>query len=86
MVIRHCKHPAAGTITFPYPGVGGVPGRRDRLPHPDQRGAAITKIGTDTLVTSPATEVALRFDESERSAFLAGPLTANSTYNGQFTA
>lgn len=72
VVIRHSKHPTAGTIAFPRrawttfmrdaghgrTGTNGV--------------ATITKIGTDTLVTSLTTAVELRFDEGEWSAFLAG--------------
>lgn len=78
VVIRHSKQPSAGTITFP--------GAAWRAFVHDARGgeantngvATITKSGTDTLVTSLDSAVALRFDAEEWSAFLAGAT------NGEF--
>ncbi|GAB3432025.1 DUF397 domain-containing protein [Actinophytocola sediminis] len=72
VVIRHSKHPDAGTITFSHPAWAAF--LRDVR---DGRTATngvvtITRIGTDTLVTSLITEVELRFDDGEWSAFLAG--------------
>jgi hypothetical protein len=73
VAIRHSKHPAAGMIAFPHrswtafvrevseDGLTGANGV-----------ASLTEIGTDTLVTSLTTDVELRFDDGEWSAFLAG--------------
>ncbi|MDQ3579006.1 MAG: DUF397 domain-containing protein [Actinomycetota bacterium] len=71
-VIRHSKCPTAGTITFPLVAwTAFVRDARNGLA--DTNGVAtIAKIGTDTLVTSLTTGVALRFDAEEWSAFLAG--------------
>jgi len=72
VAIRHSKHPAAGTITFPHPTWAAF--LRDvRNGLTSTNGVAtITKIGTDTLVTSLTTDVELCFDHGEWSAFLAG--------------
>ena len=72
VVVRHSKHPDAGTIAFSL--VAWAAFVRDaRAGAVDANGAAaITRIGTDTLVTSLATGVELRFDQGEWSAFLAG--------------
>jgi hypothetical protein len=72
VVIRHSKHPAAGTISFPFAAWTAFLGDA-RDGQADSNGVAtITTVGTDTLVVSPATGVELRFDEGEWSAFLAG--------------
>ncbi|MGH3515648.1 MAG: DUF397 domain-containing protein, partial [Pseudonocardiaceae bacterium] len=62
VVIRHSKHPSDGTITFPGSAWGAfVHDARDGVA--DTNGVAtITKIGTDTLVKSLHTTVALRFN------------------------
>lgn len=79
VVIRHSKHPAAGTITSPYHAwTAFVRDASEDGPTSANGVAAITKIGTDTLVTSLTTNVELRFDEGEWSAFLAGAA------NGEF--
>ena len=73
VVIRHSKHPAAGTIHFPYHAwtvfvrdacEDGAPGANEVV--------SIAKAGSDTLVRSLGTEVELRFDAGEWSAFRAG--------------
>lgn len=86
VVIRHSKHPAAGTITFPRPAWAAfLRDARDGLT-PTNGVATITKIGTDTLVTSLATEVELRFDQGEWSAFLAGAAGGEFDFTGQLAA
>ena len=75
--LRRRGHPAqqaptAGTITFPHHA--WVRFVHDAIEDdlPSASGVAtITKIGIDTLVTSLPTDVELRFDEGEWSAFLA---------------
>lgn len=86
VVIRHSKHPAAGTITFSHQAWVAV--LRDvRDSRPSANGVAtITKIGTDTLVTSLTTEVELRFDEDEWSAFLAGAADGEFDFANQLAA
>ncbi|MGH3564438.1 MAG: DUF397 domain-containing protein [Pseudonocardia sp.] len=72
VVLRHSKHPAAGTITFPFPGwVAFVREARGSLPSTD-RVAAIVTVGADTLVRSLHTGVELCFDHAEWTAFVAG--------------
>lgn len=70
--VRHSKHPDDGTIVFPleawmtfisearegYPAANGV--------------VAVSQSGTDTLVASLSTDVTLRFDEGEWTAFISG--------------
>lgn len=73
VVIRHSKHPTAGTITFPHHAwLAFVRDASNQGVNSTNEVAAITKIGSDTVVTAHATRVALRFDEGEWSAFLAG--------------
>jgi uncharacterized protein DUF397 len=73
VVIRHSKHPAAGTITFPqHAWTAFLREVSEDVPTRANGVVAITKIGTDTLVRSLTTDVELRFDEGEWSAFLAG--------------
>ncbi|GAB2985383.1 DUF397 domain-containing protein [Amycolatopsis acidiphila] len=73
VVIRHSKHPAAGTITFPYRAWRAFVRDAAEDGSTSANGvASITKVGSDTLVRSLTTEVELRFDEGEWSAFLAG--------------
>jgi hypothetical protein len=73
VVIRHSKHLTAGTITFPYPAWAAfVRDASEDVPTSANGVAAITKIGTDTLVRSLTADVELRFDDGEWSAFLAG--------------
>ena len=73
VVIRHSKHPAAGVITFPYPAWAVFVRDASEGASTSTNGvAAIAKIGTDTLVKSLTTDVDLRFDEGEWSAFVAG--------------
>ena len=43
----------------------------------------ITRIGTDTLVTSLTTHVELRFDEGEWSAFLTGAADGEFDFTNQ---
>jgi hypothetical protein len=74
VLIRHSKNPAAGTISFsPLAWAAFV---RDAAsedgPTSTNGVATITRIGTDTLVRSVASDVELVFDHGEWSAFLAG--------------
>lgn len=72
VLVRHSKHPASGTITFPRPAWAAFL-REARNPHAPANGVAtITTLGPDTLVTSLTTDVDLRFTEPEWTAFLAG--------------
>lgn len=72
VVIRHSKYPTAGTIAFTFPDWAAfLRETRDGLPSANQV-AAVVKIGTDTVVRSLHTDVELRFDEAEWSAFRAG--------------
>ncbi|HZS21833.1 MAG TPA: DUF397 domain-containing protein, partial [Pseudonocardiaceae bacterium] len=72
VVIRQSEHPSAGTITFPgFTWKAFVHDARDGEANTNGV-ATITRIGTDTLVTSLHTTVALRFGTEEWSAFLAG--------------
>jgi hypothetical protein len=83
VIIRHSKHPAAGTINFSHPAWAAfLREARDGLA-PANGVATITTIGTDTLVTSLTTDVELRFDEGEWSAFLAGAADGEFDYAGQ---
>lgn len=71
VIIRHSKHPTAGTIAFSHPEWEGF--LSDVRHGLTSNGVAtITTIGTDTLVASLTTNVELRFDEGEWAAFLAG--------------
>ncbi|WP_020663236.1 DUF397 domain-containing protein [Amycolatopsis benzoatilytica] len=73
VVIRHSKHPAAGTIIFPYNAWATfIRDASEGTPTSANGIATITKIGTDTLVRSLTTAVELRFDDGEWSAFLGG--------------
>jgi hypothetical protein len=83
VVIRHSKHPSAGTITFPNRDWAAFV--RDGLDgHTSSNGVAtITTTGTDTLVTSLSTTVELRFDEGEWSAFLAGAANGEFDFTSQ---
>jgi len=72
VVLRHSKHPEAGTITFPFPAWAAF-AREARASLPSTNGvAAIVTVGTDTLVRSLRTAVELCFDHAEWSAFVAG--------------
>ncbi|MGH3568499.1 MAG: DUF397 domain-containing protein [Pseudonocardia sp.] len=87
VVIRHSKHPAAGTITFPHHAWAAFV--RD-APHGGLTStngvATITKIGTDTLVKSLITAVELRFDEGEWTAFVAGAADDEFDVTGDLAA
>lgn len=72
VVLRHSKHPEAGTITFPFPAWAAFTREaHERLPATNGV-AAIVTVGTDTLVRSLRTGVELCFDHAEWSAFVAG--------------
>jgi hypothetical protein len=88
VIIRHSKHLDAGTITFPSYSAWTVFVRdaSEGGPASTNRIATITKIGTDTLVRSMITEVELRFDEGEWSAFLAGAAAGEFDFGGDLTA
>lgn len=74
VLIRHSKHPTAGTITFPFAAWAAfVREARENLPNANANGiATIAKVGTGTHVRSLRTDVELRFDHAEWSAFVAG--------------
>ena len=84
-VIRHSKHPSAGTITFPNRDWAAFV--RDALDgHTSSNEVAtIITVGTDTLVTSLRTNIELRFDEGEWSAFLAGATAGEFTFPHKLT-
>jgi hypothetical protein len=86
VIIRHSKHPAAGTITFAHPAWAAFLREvRDGIA-PANGVATITKIGTDTLVSSLTSKVELRFDEGEWSAFLAGAADGEFDFCGELSA
>jgi hypothetical protein len=86
VVIRHSKHPAAGTIPFPFAAWATfVREARDGLTTTNGV-ATITKIGTDTLVTSIHTDVELRFDADEWSAFVAGAADGEFDFTGHLAS
>jgi hypothetical protein len=86
VVIRHSKHPTAGTITFPLHAWAGFV-RDAHEGATDTNGiAAITKIGTDTLVRSLRTNVRLRFDADEWSAFLSGATNGEFDFTNELAA
>ena len=72
VLVRHTKHPEAGTIEFDLPTWTAFV-REAVEGQPSANGVVtVAKIGTDTLVRSLHTDVELRFDEGEWSAFVAG--------------
>ncbi|GAA0517816.1 hypothetical protein GCM10011581_22070 [Saccharopolyspora subtropica] len=77
----------AGTITFPHPAWAAfLSDARNGRTDTTNGVATITRIGTDTLVTSLATEVVLRFNQGEWSAFLAGAADGEFDFAGQLAA
>ncbi|TVT61898.1 DUF397 domain-containing protein [Amycolatopsis rhizosphaerae] len=87
VIIRHSKHPDAGTITFSYPAWAAfVRDASNGDPTSANGVASIAKIGTDTVVGSLTAEVELRFDEGEWSAFLAGAADAEFDFGVQVAA
>ncbi len=73
VVMRHSKHPTAGTIAFPLPAWTAFVGEAlEAGPAGPNEVATITRIGTDTVVRSPVTAVELCFDDGEWAAFVAG--------------
>jgi Domain of unknown function (DUF397) len=86
VVVRHSKHPASGEIAFSHPEWSAfVCDARDGLTSTNGV-ATITSVGTDTLVTSLSTEVTLRFDKGEWSAFLAGAADGEFDFASRLTA
>ncbi|MGH3990398.1 MAG: DUF397 domain-containing protein, partial [Pseudonocardiaceae bacterium] len=86
VVIRHSKHPSAGTITFPgFAWRAFVHDARDGVANTNGV-ATITKIGTGTLVKSLHSTVALRFDAEEWSAFLAGAADGEFDFTSQLAS
>lgn len=86
VVVRHSKHPTAGTISFTFPArTAFVHEARKSLPSAN-RVAAIAKIGTDTLVRSLHTDVELCFDEAEWSAFVAGASDGEFDFSDQLAS
>lgn len=70
VVIRHSKHPSAGTIHFSFPAWEAFLGEALDGPTGANGVATITLIGTDALVRSSGIE--LLFDADEWTAFRAG--------------
>lgn len=86
-VIRHSKHPTAGTITFPHRAWAAFVREAPQGGLTSTNGVAtITKIGSDTLVKSLTTGVELRFDEGEWSAFVAGAADGEFDFTGELAA
>jgi Domain of unknown function (DUF397) len=86
VLVRHSKHPTAGTIIFSLPawvsfirevqvGSAGVNGS-----------VTATRIGTDTLVRSAHTNIELRFDQDEWAAFIAGAAAGEFNFTRHLTA
>lgn len=72
VLVRHSKHPDAGTITFPFPSWSAfVRAALDNQPNANGV-ASITTGPNGALVTCPDTGVKLDFDPAEWSAFLSG--------------
>src|SRR5450432_4121850 len=70
-IIRHSKHPTAGTISFSRPAWAAFLQDAHEVGSTSANGVAvITHAGTDTWVRSLSTDVELCFDEGEWSAFL----------------
>jgi hypothetical protein len=85
VLVRHSKHPTSGEIAFSHPEWAAfLLDARDGLTSANGV-AAISRIGPDTLVTA-ATEVTLRFDEGEWSAFLAGVADGEFDFAGRLPA
>ncbi|MGH3843673.1 MAG: DUF397 domain-containing protein [Pseudonocardiaceae bacterium] len=86
VVIRHSKHPAAGTIPFTSSAWATfVHEAREGLTSTNGV-ASIAKIGTDTFVKSLRTPIELRFDAAEWSAFLAGAADGEFDFTGELAA
>ncbi|MCT2582911.1 DUF397 domain-containing protein [Actinophytocola gossypii] len=86
VAVRHSKRPAAGTITLSHPAWSAFL-RDAREGGTVTNGVvAIARVGGDMLVTSLTTEVELRFDEGEWSAFLAGVADGEFDFAGRITA
>jgi hypothetical protein len=87
VVIRHSKHPAAGTILFPHPAWAAFVRDAPQGGLTSTNGVAtIAKIGADTLVKSLFTDVELRFDEGEWTAFVAGAADGEFDFTGELAA
>jgi hypothetical protein len=72
VLVRHSKHPDAGTIEFTPPAWAAFVCEAVE-DQPSVNGVvAVSTTGTDTLVRSLHSNVELRFDEGEWSAFVAG--------------
>ncbi|MCA1693270.1 MAG: DUF397 domain-containing protein [Actinobacteria bacterium] len=86
VLVRHSKHPSAGTITFPGPAWKAfVQDACDGTANTNGV-ATITKIGTDTLVKPLHSTVALLFDAQEWSAFLAGAADGEFDFTSQLAS
>ena len=86
VVIRHSKHSSAGTITFPgHAWRAFVHDAREGVASTNGV-ATIAKIGSETLVKSLHSTVALRFDAEEWSAFLAGAADGEFDFTSQLAS
>jgi hypothetical protein len=86
VAVRHSKHPSAGTITFPLDAWAAfVREARSGIAEANDV-ATIVKIGTDTFVRSLDSDVELRFDVGEWSAFLAGAADGEFDFTGELAA
>lgn len=72
VVIRHSKHPEAGTIAFPSSDWDAFIAEACGSLSSSNQSATITSVGADTVVKALNSAVQLRFDEGEWSAFVAG--------------
>ncbi|MEB3371596.1 DUF397 domain-containing protein [Saccharopolyspora mangrovi] len=81
VVIRHSKHPEAGTIAFSRSEWEAFIGETCGSLSTPNRAATINQSGTDTVVRSlNNSAVELRFDEDEWSAFTAGAADGEFTF------
>lgn len=84
VLVRHSKHPDAGTIEFTLPAWSAFV----RETVEDQSSAngvvVVSPIGTDTLVRSLHSDVELRFDEGEWAAFVAGARDGEFDFSTEF--
>lgn len=85
VTLQHSKRPTAGTIAFPHHAWATfVRAAAEDLTSTNGI-ATITRIGTDTLVTSLITDVELHFNAGEWSTFVAGAANGEFDFTGELT-
>jgi hypothetical protein len=85
VLVRHSKHPGAGTIEFTLPAWAAFV-REAIEDQPSANGAVtVATIGTDTLVRSLHTDVDLLFDHGEWTAFVAGARDGEFDFSPELT-